>query len=108
MSINDQCFGMVLRNKVVIDDDLKDKIVNHITKLFQNKKRFKDAFDKGEKVPDLAKEYGVWSKTIYNLLRNKINQPNIALELARVIRERDVLLKVVGELFVENKINKKK
>tara|TARA_Y100000389_G_scaffold204699_1_gene258957 strand:- start:947 stop:1204 length:258 start_codon:yes stop_codon:yes gene_type:complete len=64
--------------------------------------------DKGEKVPDLAKEYGVWSKTIYNLLRNKVNQPNIALELARVIRERDALLKIVGELFVENKMNKKK
>ena len=64
--------------------------------------------DKGEKVSDLAKEYGVWSKTIYNLLKNKVNQPNIALELARVIRERDVLLKVVGELFIENKINKKK
>ena len=64
--------------------------------------------DNGEKVPDLAREYGVWSKTIYNLLKNKVNQPNIALELARVIRERDVLLKVVGELFVENKINKKK
>lgn len=64
--------------------------------------------DNGEKVPDLAKEYGIWSKTIYNLLRNKVNQPNIALELARVIRERDALLKVVGELFVENKINKKK
>ena len=44
----------------------------------------------------------------HNLLKNKINQPNIALELARVIRERDVLLRVVGELFVENKINKKK
>jgi transposase-like protein len=64
--------------------------------------------DNGEKVSDLAKEYGVWSRTIYNLLKNKVNQPNIALELARVIRERDVLLKVVGELFVENKINKKK
>jgi transposase-like protein len=64
--------------------------------------------DKGEKVSDLAKEYGVWSRTIYNLLKNKVNQPNIALELARVIRERDVLLKVVGELFVENKMNKKK
>ena len=64
--------------------------------------------DKGEKVSDLAKEYGVWSKTIYNLLRNKVNQPNIALELARLIRERDALLKVVGELFVENKMNKKK
>jgi len=64
--------------------------------------------ENGEKVSDLAKEYGVWSKTIYNLLKNKVNQPNIALELARVIRERDVLLKVVGELFIENKLNKKK
>jgi transposase-like protein len=64
--------------------------------------------DKGEKVSDLSKEYGVWSRTIYNLLKNKVNQPNIALELARVIRERDILLKVIGELFMENKINKKK
>ena len=64
--------------------------------------------DKGEKVSDLSKEYGVWSRTIYNLLKNKVNQPNIALEQARVIRERDALLKVVGELFVENKMNKKK
>ena len=42
--------------------------------------------ENGEKVSDLAKEYGVWSKTIYNLLRNKVNQPNDALELARVNR----------------------
>ncbi|MFT6332392.1 MAG: Mor family transcriptional regulator [Lentimonas sp.] len=27
--------------------------------------------DNGEKVPDLAKEYGVWSRTIYNLLKIK-------------------------------------
>ena len=33
--------------------------------------------ENGEKVSDLAKEYGVWSKTIYNLLKNKVNQPNI-------------------------------
>ena len=52
MSINDQCFGMILRNKVVIDDELKEKIIKHITKLFFNKKKFKDdAFDKDEKVP---------------------------------------------------------
>ena len=63
--------------------------------------------DNGEKVSDLAKEYGVWSKTIYNLLRSRVNQPNTALELARVIRERDALLKVVGELFFESKKNKK-
>lgn len=62
--------------------------------------------EKGEKVTDLAKEYGVWSKTIYNLLRNKVNQPNDALELARVKRERDALLQVVGQLFFE--MNKKK
>ena len=62
--------------------------------------------EKGEKVADLAKEYGVWSKTIYNLLRNKVNQPSDALELARVKRERDALLQVVGQLFFE--MNKKK
>jgi hypothetical protein len=64
--------------------------------------------DSGEKVLDLSKEYGVCSKTIYNLLKNKVNQPNTALELARVIRQRDALLKVVGQLFVENEMNKKK
>lgn len=64
--------------------------------------------DNGEKVADLAKEYGVWSKTIYNLLRNKVNQPSDALELARVKRERDVLLQIVGQLFFESKMNKKK
>ncbi len=64
--------------------------------------------DNGEKVADLAKEYGVWSKTIYNLLRNKVNQPSDALELARVKRERDALLQIVGQLFFESKMNKKK
>ena len=34
MSINDQCFGMVLRNKVVIDDDLKDKIESKFQSVF--------------------------------------------------------------------------
>lgn len=64
--------------------------------------------DRGEKVSDLAKEYGIWSKTIYNLLKKQINQPNIALELSKVKRERDALLQVVGQLFFENQINKKK
>ncbi len=64
--------------------------------------------EKGERVVDLSKEYGVCTKTIYNLLKNKVNEPNIALELARVKRERDALLQVVGQLFFENKMNKKK
>ena len=62
--------------------------------------------EKGEKVPDLAKEYGVWTKTIYNLLKKQVNQPNIALELARVKRERDTLLTIVGQLVFENKTKK--
>ena len=62
--------------------------------------------EKGEKVPDLAKEYGVWTKTIYNLLKKQVNQPNIALELAKVKRERDALLQIVGQLVFENKTKK--
>lgn len=64
--------------------------------------------EKGEKVTDLCKEYGVWSKTIYTLLKKQVNQPNIVLELAKIRRERDALLQIVGELVFENKKNIKK
>jgi transposase-like protein len=64
--------------------------------------------EKGEKVTDLCKEYGVWSKTIYTLLKKQVNQPNVVLELAKIKRERDALLQIVGELVLENKKNLKK
>lgn len=64
--------------------------------------------EKGEKVTDLCKEYGVWSKTIYTLLKKQVNQPNVVLELAKIKRERDALLQIVGELVFENKKNLKK
>ena len=64
--------------------------------------------ERGEKVADLAKEYGVVPKTIYNLLKNKVNEPNIALELARVKREKDALLQVVGQLFFDSQVKNKK
>ncbi len=63
--------------------------------------------DKGERVSDLSKEYGVVPKTIYNLLKKQINQPNIALELAKVKREKDALLQIIGQLVFDSK-NKKK
>ena len=63
--------------------------------------------DNGEKVSDLPKEYGVVPKTIYNLLKKQINQPNIALELAKVRRERDVLLQMVGQFVLDDKARKK-
>ncbi len=37
--------------------------------------------DKGERVPDLAREYDVVPKTIYNLLKNKANQHQAVIEL---------------------------
>jgi transposase-like protein len=64
--------------------------------------------EKGETVPDLAKEHGVVSKTIYNLLKRQVNSSNTDLELARVTRERDALLQIVGQLVFESKINNKK
>ena len=63
--------------------------------------------EKGEKVSDLAKEYGINPKNIYNLLKRQVNQPNIALELAKVKRERDALLRIVGELVLDDKTKKK-
>jgi transposase-like protein len=63
--------------------------------------------DKGEKVSDLSKEYGVVTKTIYDLLKKQLNQPNIASELAKVRRERDVLLQMVGQFVLDDKARKK-
>jgi hypothetical protein len=63
--------------------------------------------DKGERVSDLSKEYGVVPKTIYNLLKKQMNQSNIALELAKVKREKDALLQIIGQLVFDSK-NKKK
>jgi hypothetical protein len=64
--------------------------------------------DKAEKVPDLAKEYGVSTKIIYNLLRRQVITPNLALEVAKLKREKEVLLQMVGQfVFEDRKKNKK-
>ena len=64
--------------------------------------------EKGEKVTDLSKEFGVVPQTIYHFLKKQVNQPNVALELAKMTRERDALLQIVGELVFESKKNLKK
>lgn len=65
--------------------------------------------DKGEKVPDLAKEYGVAPGNIYALLaRQSIGQSSgSVLELSKLKREKDALLKIVGQLMVDQKLGKK-
>lgn len=63
--------------------------------------------DKGERVADLAKEYGVQSKTIYNRLRKTAGASGTLLELSRLKREHAALLKIVGELVAEQRLGKK-
>jgi len=62
---------------------------------------------KGEKVSDLAKEYGVVPKTIYNILARSTQNSGALLELAKLKRENDALLRIVGELIVDQKLGKK-
>ena len=63
---------------------------------------------KGERVPDLAKEYGVSNKIIYNLLKNKANQHQAVIELAKLKRENEALISIIGQLVADSKLGKKK
>lgn len=63
--------------------------------------------ENGERVPDLAKEYGVKPRIIYEMLRKGVNEPNTVLELSRLKREYDALLKIIGQLVADQKMGKK-
>ena len=63
--------------------------------------------DKGERVADLAKEYGIHPRTIYGFLSRSGQASGTVLELSRLKREKEALLKIVGELVVDQKLGKK-
>jgi transposase-like protein len=63
--------------------------------------------ENSERVPDLAKEYGVKPKVIYNMLRGTASEPNTLLELSRLKREHEALLKIVGQLVADARMGKK-
>lgn len=63
--------------------------------------------EKGERVADLAKEYGIHPKTIYGYLSRSGQNSGTLLELAKLKREKDVLLKIVGQLIVNQRLGKK-
>ncbi len=63
--------------------------------------------EKGERVAELAKEYGVVPKTIYNLLARSAQGSGAMLELAKLKREHEALLKIIGELVTDQKLGKK-
>jgi transposase-like protein len=82
------------RGYPILDNEQKEEIVNRVKK-------------NGESVPDLAKEYGVHSKTIYALLSKQVNQPNLILEISKLRREKEALLSIIGELVAERKMSLK-
>jgi transposase-like protein len=63
--------------------------------------------EKGERVADLAKEYGVVPKTLYNLLARSTENSGALLELSKLKREREALLKIIGELITDQRLGKK-
>lgn len=65
------------------------------------KQQILDKAKQGSSVPALAKEYNVSTKTIYGWLsKQTISKPSIG-SFNRLKRERDDLLKLVGELNLE-------
>jgi len=63
--------------------------------------------EKGEPVVDLAKEYGVLPKTIYNFLSRASQNSNTFLQLAKLKRENEALLKIIGQLVAKDQLGKK-
>ena len=62
----------------------------------------------GSKVVDLANEYGVSGKSIYRWLSAGVQSEISRLEYSKIKRERDDLLRLVGNLTLEVERRKKK
>lgn len=62
----------------------------------------------GQKVPQLAVDYGISAQTVYAWLQKGVEGGTSALELGKIKRERDDLLKLVGALTLEVEKRKKK
>jgi transposase-like protein len=73
----------------------------------QKQEIIKRVTDKGERAVDLAKEYKVDPKIIYNLLKTKANQHQAVLELAKLKPENEALISIIGQLVADSKIGKK-
>ena len=61
----------------------------------------------GKPVSQIALEYGVNVKTVYNWLRGGIKQDGSVLEINRLKRQNEELMKLVGEITLELKKKRK-
>ena len=63
--------------------------------------------EKGERVADLSKEYGVQPRIIYSHLSRSGQDSGALLELSKLKREKAALLKIIGELIADQRLGKK-
>lgn len=63
--------------------------------------------EKGERVVDLAKEYGVSPRIIYHFLGRSGQNSGALLELAKIKREKQALLQIIGQLVADQRSLKK-
>jgi len=62
----------------------------------------------GEKsVSEIARDYGISPKYIYNWIESPINKDPYVLKINRLEREKSELLEIIGELTAEIKRGKK-
>jgi transposase-like protein len=57
--------------------------------------------ENGESVPNLAKQYGLGTKTIYRWVASNVTAPPSVLELSRLKRENANLHEIIGRLTVK-------
>jgi transposase-like protein len=57
--------------------------------------------DEGRKATEVAQEYGVTSKSIYNWLTRGASKDNSALEISRLKRELEMVYGLLGKLTAE-------
>lgn len=57
----------------------------------------------GKPVAQIANEYGIIPKTVYNWLRAGVPKSNPLLEINRLRRQNEELVKLIGELTVDLK-----
>ena len=57
--------------------------------------------ENGESVPDLAKQYGLGTKTIYRWVASNVTAQPSVLELSRLKRENANLHEIIGRLTVK-------
>ena len=79
-----------------IPNEIKEEILNRIKQ-------------EGIKVPQIASQYRISDKTIYGWLKNGVNnsKQNLVLEVSKLKRENDDLLKIIGKLTAESERKKK-